>query len=507
MAQEFCEVENIDPAQHAAWLAKHGFQPSEEGTFPVAQFEGKDAASKDQLLENIRINVMAEEYESLYAEAYDERTFVMVCAGPSLAEHLEEIKGKAAQPDKYLVVCSNMTGGYLLDHGITPHVHFILDPLEKKRFDVAPGKTSREIQYWINVACNPAVFAELHKQGIKPYAFLADFDAEGKATQAVSKAMRPGQHGMMAIQGGTMAGLRAMNLADARGFRKIEYYGFDATVQVANGRARPYAYEKKRGEVIIEITCDLCSAKFDTTLIFQKQVNEFLKWRSMMPWLDIEIIGGGLISHSFEHLKERERAQPHSEERFTQEYKALQLELHSHGNYGVTGAMYTPTIFHAISQLAKRHGAVTVLDYGSSTGETMKAVKEHLWLPPTVEDRRYDPFVEEFAAEPEPADLVICTDVLEHVEPLCTKAVLDHIASLTKRIAFFSISLGKANKTLSDGRNAHINLPGQEWWLKELKKRFVLSEAKISKDGEVLLAVAQSVDDVREIMRARNAAA
>lgn len=501
MKQEFCEVENLDPAVHEKWLAKHGFQPGEDGTFPVVQFEGKDAASKDQLLENIRINVSSVDYEPLYAGSYDERTFVMVCGGPSLSDHLEEVRAKALQTDKYLVVCSNMTAAYLLEHDITPHVHFILDPQEKKRFDVASGKTSQNTQYWINAACHPSVFSALSEQGIKPFMFLADFDAEGLATKAVTESMRPGQAGMMAIQGGTMAGLRAMNLADALGFRRMEYYGFDATVQVVDGRARPYAYEKTRGETIITVTCDLCVETFDTTLVFQKQVNEFLRWRLNMPWLDVEIIGGGLIAHRYAHVQAVERARKRGSARFTPEYKAMQLELHSRGNYGVTGAQYVPTIFHAIAQLAKRHGSVKVLDYGSSSGATMKAVKEHLWLPPCVEDHCYDPFVEEFAADPEPADLLICTDVLEHVEPECTVAVLDHIAALTRRIAFFSISLKPAGKVLSDGRNAHINLPGDEFWLKQLKCRFVLSEAKISKEGGVLLVVAQSIDDVRETLK------
>lgn len=504
MAQEFCEVENTDPAIHQKWLEKHGFTPGDDGTFPIDKFEGKDAASPEQLIENIRVNVTSAEYEPLYTVPYDERAFVMVCGGPSLAEHLDEIKAKAAQPEKYLVVCSNMTGGYLLERGIVPHAHFILDPQEKKKFDVLPDKTSAQTQYWINAACHPAVFSELREQGIKPYVFLADFESEGKARQAVAESMRPGQPGMMAIQGGTMAGLRAINLADARGFRTMEYYGFDATVQVADGSARPYAYEKKRGEAIIEIKCDRCEATFDTTLIFQKQVNEFISWRAQMPWMNISIIGGGLIAHYQKHLEDMEAAIAHSALRYTAEYAVLQRELHAKGGYGVSGAQYMPSIFHTVSQLAKRLGAVSVLDYGSASGNTMKTVREHFWFPPGIEDRCYDPFVEGFANEPEPADFVICTDVMEHVEPECTKAVLDHLAALTKRIIFFSISLKRANKTLSDGRNAHINLRSPEFWLREIQRRFVMSEAKISGDGEVVLAIGQSVDDVRQIVRMRS---
>ena len=502
----FCEVENRDPAQHARWLAKHGFQPDEDGRFPVDQFEGKVAVDADQMLEQIRINVTAGDYTPLYAEPYDERTFVMVCGGPSLAEHLDEIHAKVLQPDKYLVACSNMTAGYLLQHGITAHVHFILDPQEKKRKDVAPGKTSHQTQYWINAACDPAVFSELRPQGIKPYMFLADFDAEGRAIKAVQESMLPGQPGMMAIQGGTMAGLRAINLADARGFRKMEYYGFDATVKVTEGGAQPYAYEKKRGEAIIEVQCDCCGELFNTTLIFQKQVNEFLEWRHNMPWMDISIIGGGLISHYQDHVNALNVMVQHNPNRFTPAYKELQKQLHAKGNYGVSGQQFIPTIFHGICQLAKLHGTVSVLDYGSASGNTMRAIHEHMWLPPSVDEFCYDPFVEGFDGEPEPADFVICTDVMEHVEPECTKAVLDHIAELTQKIVFFSISLKPAVKKLDDGRNAHINLPGEEFWFRQLKRRFILSEAKVM-NGEVLLAIGESIEHVRDTIRNRNGTA
>lgn len=498
MQQVFCEVESTDKTQLERWHDKHQFKPDAEGKFPIADFEGKNPTTPEILLEQIRKNVSVVDYEPLYALPYDERIFVMVCGGPSLAKHLEEIREKALQPDRYLVVCSNMTASYLLEHGITPHVHFIIDPLERKKFDVAPGKTNPAIQYWMNAACHPAVFEELKAQSIKPYMFLADFSAEEKAVQAVKESMRPGQVGMMSIQGGTMAGLRAMNLADGIGFRSMEYYGFDATVEVADGVARPYAYKKKRGEVIIEVTCDLCPAKFDTTLILQSQVNEFLSFRQLMPWMDIKIIGGGLIDHAFTHLKEREASVKHAPYRYSKEYAEMQKELHKVGDYGVTGRQFIPTIFHGVSQLAKAYGAVKVLDYGSARGDTMKAVREHLLVPPVVTDKCYDPFIDGIDAEPEPADFVICTDVLEHVEPECTKAVLDHLQALTKKLLFCSISLREANKTLSDGRNAHINLRPPEYWLKEIKRRFVVSEVKVSSDGETLLLVAESLQGCKE---------
>lgn len=498
MEQEFCEVENTDPAQHQRWLDKHGFKPDADGQFSIKTFEGKLPVTNDTLFENIRKNVSDNYYTPLFSLPYDERIFVMVCGGPSLSNHLEEIKQKTLQPEKYLVVCSNRTGDYLLKNGIVAHAHFIIDPQVKKKFDIEKGKTHKDTQYWINAACSPAVFAELKEQDIKPYIFLADFDKDGGAMAAVRESLGPGQPGMMVIQGGSMAGLRAMNLADALGHRKMEYYGFDATVEIKDGKARPYAYEKKRGEAIIEITCDRCPQKFDTTLIFQKQVNEFVQWRHNMPWLEIDILGGGLIAHYHEHLKEMDAKKNSVKYRYTPEYEAMQRALHKEGGYGVTGALFLPSIFQAICQLAKRHGKVTMLDYGSSSGKTFEKLQENFWLPPSIGYKCYDPFVDEFMADPEPADLTICTDVLEHVEPECTNAVLDHICALTKRIAFFSIALTKANKTLADGRNAHINLRDAEYWLREIRKRFITSEVKVDPHGEFVLAVGQAIEDVRE---------
>src|SRR4051812_5308059 len=107
MDQAYCEVENTDPEQHERWLAKHGFQPDEDGNFKVASFEGRLPVDVDRLMENIRTNVSAGGYEPLFAKEYDKRIFVMVCGGPSLEDHLEEIRVKACHPEKYFVVCSN----------------------------------------------------------------------------------------------------------------------------------------------------------------------------------------------------------------------------------------------------------------------------------------------------------------------------------------------------------------------------------------------------------------
>lgn len=95
---------------------------------------------------------------------------------------------------------------------------------------------------------------------------------------------------------------------------------------------------------------------------------------------------------------------------------------------------------------------------------------------------RYDPGVEEFSDDPEPRDLVVCTDVLEHIEPDLIDNVLEHIQSKMKKKGYFTIGLDKANKKLPDGRNAHLLIETEEWWLDKLSEYFRVESHQILKD-------------------------
>ena len=84
----------------------------------------------------------------------------------------------------------------------------------------------------------------------------------------------------------------------------------------------------------------------------------------------------------------------------------------------------------------------------------------------------YDPAIVGKDQEPEPADLVVCTDVLEHIEPDYLDEVLLHLRTKVKKRLFFAISLRPAGKTLADGRNAHLIVESAEWWLDRLSPYF-----------------------------------
>lgn len=68
--------------------------------------------------------------------------------------------------------------------------------------------------------------------------------------------------------------------------------------------------------------------------------------------------------------------------------------------------------------------------------------------------------------------MVLCLDVMEHIEPELLDNNLAHIKSLTKMVATMTIATVQAQKTLSDGRNAHLIVKPKDWWIEQLRRHF-----------------------------------
>lgn len=103
-----------------------------------------------------------------------------------------------------------------------------------------------------------------------------------------------------------------------------------------------------------------------------------------------------------------------------------------------------------------------ILDYGCGKSTLQQQ------LPFKIQ--QYDPAVPKYSTLPDPADIVVCTDVLEHIEPDNLGNVLLHIHSLAKKAAFLVIATRPAKKILEDGRNAHLIVKDMVWWLGALKE-------------------------------------
>lgn len=142
------------------------------------------------------------------------------------------------------------------------------------------------------------------------------------------------------------------------------------------------------------------------------------------------------------------------------QYRDLCLRAHAEGKkpWGADGWKHANTI----AAYAKEIGAKSVLDYGCGQGR-LRTTLEQMGSPLNVYE--YDPAIVGKSALPRPADLVACTDVLEHIEPDLVDNVLTHIRGLAIKGVFLVVSTRPANKILPDGRNAHLIVEPATAWL------------------------------------------
>jgi hypothetical protein len=169
-------------------------------------------------------------------------------------------------------------------------------------------------------------------------------------------------------------------------------------------------------------------------------------------------------------------------------YRQEQAALHAKGNYGVASLGYGPVV----SGMANAMEIRTLLDYGCGSQRNLLKVFEPAH---DVQYEGYDPSVEEFSAAPSPAELVVCIDVLEHIEPEFLDNVLDHLRQLTQKWCFLTVHTGPARKTLGDGRNAHLIQQPASWWLPKFFARWELKQFQAGREGFSVVCQSQPIQN------------
>jgi len=147
----------------------------------------------------------------------------------------------------------------------------------------------------------------------------------------------------------------------------------------------------------------------------------------------------------------------------SKKYIKLNNKLHETNLlYGTSTIKYEKIILKIIND----YNITEMIDYGCGKQLAKK------FLPKNVSYYPYDPAFPELSLIPLPKDFLICTDVLEHIEPKYLDNVLFNICNLTNKICFLTIALRKASKTLPDGRNAHLIVKNKDFWLDKINTIF-----------------------------------
>ncbi len=387
-----------------------------------------------------------------------------VSFGPSLNETWEQIKGF-----KYVMSCSG-AHKFLVERGITPTWHIEVDPRAHKV--TLMGQPQKETQYLIASTCHPAVFDHLEGYDVKLW-HVFDSSEDGL------RLLPPGE---WAITGGSSVGLRTLTLARFLGFRNLHVFGMDGCEGASGKHAAEHPNQPKDHSELTYCDEDGCPDKgtaYRTTASMYVCAKGTWHELNQMPDVTATFYGDGLVQHMARHYVKQTKDDAPNTIAFNKpalispEYAALNAQLHRENiGYGVGGGKHADIV----QKLCKSLDTRSVLDYGCGKGYLAKSLDFPIW--------EYDPAIPGKDASPRPADLVVCTDVLEHIEPERLAFVLADLRRCVKKIGFFVIHTGPAGKTLPDGRNTHLIQRDKGWWRGALKKFFAVGD--ITERGPLL---------------------
>lgn len=375
----------------------------------------------------------------------------IVCFGPSLKETWEELKNF-----RYIITCSG-AHKFLIERGIIPTWHVELEPREHKIQMLGPPH--KEVEYLVASTIHPRYIDALDGFKVKLWHIFAG-EADGQ---------RVLPRGECALTGGSSVGLRCMTIARFMGFLDLHIFGMDGNMRPGEGghaALHPNAPPEK-----VDTVFD--GKKYLTTPSMLFCAKETWKELNQLPRVTAKFYGEGLVQHMARHYIPKRSMSADiaftKPELISKEYAELNSRLHrDNPMYGMGGAKFAQTAIN----LSKNLKTTSILDYGAGKRQLEKALPFPIWS--------YDPAVPEISAAPKPADIVFCTDVLEHIEPEKLQFVLDDLRRVTLKVGYFVINMGPAKKTYADGRNTHLIQEHQKWWEAKLSKFFEIAKTIVT---------------------------
>lgn len=170
---------------------------------------------------------------------------------------------------------------------------------------------------------------------------------------------------------------------------------------------------------------------------------------------------------------------------YIEENKRLHSEIE---DYGACGARNAEQVYALLNLFHPK----SILDFGCGKGSLKPAVeqlifkrrisashgkfvsklaqKRHSQIVNYPEWTEYDPAIlgKDVFPSNRIFDMVVATDVLEHVEPDMLESVLESIRGVTGTVFFCTIGIAPSSRRLSDGRDAHLIIEDEKFWRDEL---------------------------------------
>lgn len=146
----------------------------------------------------------------------------------------------------------------------------------------------------------------------------------------------------------------------------------------------------------------------------------------------------------------------------------LHRKLHE-GDSKIFGGYSLTKHLTALKLSVSSMGIETVCDYGcgKAYGWIIDGYAELIGV---KEVYLYDPCVQIYSELPSKNyDMIVCTDVLEHVPEESVQSVLSNIFGIATRFVYLSISTKAASKMLDANTNAHLCIQTRDWWIDKIE--------------------------------------
>jgi len=388
----------------------------------------------------------------------------VVCYGPSLNETWEQVKDFA-----HIISCSG-AHKFLVERGITPTWHVEVDPRAHKAELI--GTPQPGVEYLIASTCHAKVFDLLEGFDVKLW-HVFDSTEDAKRTLPA---------GEWALTGGSSVGLRAMTIARFLGFTDLHVFGMDGCEGATGKHAGAHPNQPDGFS-----TTELHGRTFRTTPSMLACARQTFHELDMMPGVTAKFYGDGLVAELAKDYvpkpidKDKAMIGFQKPELISAEYARLNEQLHRDNlAYGVGGGKHAPVVL----KLSESLKTTSILDYGAGKGFLAKELPFPIW--------EFDPAIPSKSEPPRPADIVVCTDVLEHIEPERLLFVLDDIRRCVKKVGYLVIHTGPASKCLADGRNAHLIQQPLAWWRQQLELFFTIGQV-FERGPQIICVVAPKV--------------
>lgn len=234
-------------------------------TIPALRLKG---ASNPQARQQSVEYALSKPFDRLREAPAHGGTMSIVCFGPSLQYTWQDVQ----RP--FMTVSG--AHDFMIERGMVPDFHVECDPREHKaRFLEHPH---REVRYLVASCCHPKMLDQLERQNVKLW-----HAEDGDAFFEWLKTHDPES---LVVGGGSNAGLKALEMAGALGFRKFDVFGMDCSFTPDATHAGVH-FGKKQARM--RVRCG--EREFITSVPMLQGARDFL----LLTGIETQLHGDGLL--------------------------------------------------------------------------------------------------------------------------------------------------------------------------------------------------------------------